>query len=156
MISHYPMTDFNPPSPCGEGRSTLDGSRVRVTFQSTLPMRGGTDLLSGAPGAIPISIHPPHAGRDITDVTFTFVGSISIHPPHAGRDRQPDRGGLHQADFNPPSPCGEGPHIRVLSHVQEYFNPPSPCGEGLCGKNLFACAVPFQSTLPMRGGTSYF
>ena len=101
--------DFNPPSPCGEGRDRITES-------------GRTGL---------ISIHPPHAGRDSTGIldrhpeyhfnppspcgeglsalcalenvllfqsTLPMRGGtvaifqricvivISIHPPHAGRD----------------------------------------------------------------------
>ena len=80
-------TYFNPPSPCGEGR----WQRSRLT------------------GTNGISIHPPHAGRDVNrhvlllnvvpfQSTLPMRGgtisvaahivllSISIHPPHAGRD----------------------------------------------------------------------
>ena len=34
-----------------------------------------------------ISIHPPHAGRDLEQYGSEFeLAKISIHPPHAGRD----------------------------------------------------------------------
>ena len=63
--------NFNPPSPCGEGRSTRDASSVNVTFQSTLPMRGGTNFWHKPARAENISIHPPHAGRDSTTLDMT-------------------------------------------------------------------------------------
>ena len=57
--------NFNPPSPCGEGRDELGCSR---------------DLYW-------ISIHPPHAGRDEQRAHGRSpCAPISIHPPHAGRD----------------------------------------------------------------------
>ena len=57
---------------------------------------------------------------------------ISIHPPRAGWDRGDDanRDSLH--DFNPPTPCGVGP-----LHTPPCL--PSP---------------KFQSTHPVRGGTT--
>ena len=33
-------------------------------------------------------------------------------------------------NFNPPSPCGEGPNWRISVRRSSDFNPPSPCGEG--------------------------
>ena len=58
-----------------------------IEFQSTLPMRGGTNIIREREITMYISIHPPHAGRDITGGDLVLDGQ----------------------DFNPPSPCGEGP-----------------------------------------------
>ena len=80
------MMDFNPPSPCGEGRDACRHHGEILRFQSTLPMRGGT----------PDRIRRIH-GR-----------GISIHPPHAGRDGNDGYFESWQYHFNPPSPCGEG------------------------------------------------
>ena len=126
---------FNPPAPCGAGpknRVTMDTS---YEFQSTRPMRGGTEspLRTACPrpyfnppapcGAGPffsaqwttcckISIHPPHAGRDPADDANKHADKgISIHPPHAGRDRSYSNPGTLCSDFNPPAPCGAGPAI---------------------------------------------
>ena len=59
-------------------------------------------------------------------------------------------------DFNPPSPCGEGRSIARRYICLQDFNPPSPCGEGLCKNDRAYCCKEFQSTLPMRGGTSWY
>ena len=56
--------NFNPPSPCGEGRRSKGGSKKYGGFQSTLPMRGGTPSPAEKRHQYGISIHPPHAGRD--------------------------------------------------------------------------------------------
>ena len=57
--------------------------------------------------------------------------AISIHPPRAGRDNgSASEFGLF-GDFNPPSPCGEGPDFSQINI--DYWA--------------------FQSTLPVRGGT---
>ena len=60
-----PDTDFNPPSPCGEGQTRTPRGTKGQLFQSTLPMRGGTFLDFNHKGFLEISIHPPHAGRDL-------------------------------------------------------------------------------------------
>ena len=57
--------------------------------------------------------------------------------------------------FNPPSPCGEGQHLRQKQEGKTNFNPPSPCGEGQNKSYHTRKAKQFQSTLPMRGGTAF-
>ena len=59
------------------------------------------------------------------------MGGISIHPPRVGRD------GIR---------C---PNVAVDGH----FNPPSPCGEGRFWRVSSRAPLPFQSTLPVWGGT---
>ena len=124
---------FNPLSPCGERRTCRLSAFILSIFQSTLPMRGETakahirarrcsnfnplspcgerrSLRVVGDTAREISIHSPHAGRDmfksIGDIinglfqsTLPMRGetskidcaaagiTISIHSPHAGRDR---------------------------------------------------------------------
>ena len=59
-ISRY----FNPPSPCGEGLQNSIGQLGADIFQSTLPVWGGTQQHKAALVYIDISIHPPRVGRD--------------------------------------------------------------------------------------------
>ncbi len=102
-------SNFNPLSPCGERLQTCKARKRPYRFQSTLPMRGETvtDRLDRIRS--PISIHSPHAGRDIRKyciiigiINFNPLSpcgerrrrrkhvanakNISIHSPHAGRD----------------------------------------------------------------------
>ena len=58
------------------------------TFQSTRPMRGATYLEVHYDMEEDVSIHAPHAERDIDRIFSTLVFLVSIHAPHAGRDRQ--------------------------------------------------------------------
>ena len=173
------MANFNPPSPCGEGRhfqsqgirvgkfqSTLPvwgGTSDKISkirsgfefqstlpvwggtrpdaacsckqfqFQSTLPVWGGTGLFVALALVFVISIHPPRVGRDRCFWQLQLRrGVISIHPPRVGRDRASKSRLLWAlAHFNPPSPCGEGPDVPVFVQVDP----------------------PFQSTLPVWGGT---
>ena len=57
-------TDFNPPSPCGEGRVAAVKGNAAQKFQSTLPVRGGTAHVGKVLDRPVISIHPPRVGRD--------------------------------------------------------------------------------------------
>ena len=103
---------------------------------------------------IPISIHPPRAGRD----EIAFGNKIKLYPfqstlPVRGgtcwrclivskrlkfQSTLPVRGGTSPPflpsqlyyNFNPPSPCGEGQSAGRQSLRVRNFNPPSPCGEG--------------------------
>ena len=94
------------------GATMLEGTAVLwEEFQSTRPMRGATTDTELAYYVNQISIHAPHAGRDLrhADARFclqsryfnprapcgarrdSFLKSkgylcISIHAPHAGRD----------------------------------------------------------------------
>ena len=45
----------------------------------------GMTLVTAASGGH-ISIHAPHAGRDLPSPPLPFPTGISIHAPHAGRD----------------------------------------------------------------------
>ena len=107
------LMDFNPRSPCGERHAKAwirekyedisihaphagsdhagaAAGRQGNQFQSTLPMRGATFLLSGSAHLVHISIHAPHAGSDNDDALYAiFRTHISIHAPHAGSDQAP-------------------------------------------------------------------
>ena len=101
---------FNPPAPCGAGQ-TPSGSVQENIGISIHPPHAGRDLWADLVKvcSLWISIHPPHAGRDV--VLPCKVGDrlyISIHPPHAGRDSACAFLISDSPDFNPPAPCGAG------------------------------------------------
>ena len=99
---------FNPRAPCGARRGISHQSRRAARFQSTRPMRGATPFAFAAgvygwfqstrpmrgatcvqppsPTGQAVSIHAPHAGRDLRSISFSNRSSVSIHAPHAGRD----------------------------------------------------------------------
>ena len=119
-------------------------------------MRGATATSATVFTFVIISIHAPHAGRDLL-AFFIFVCSffISIHAPHAGRDpfkniweptqerfqsTRPMRGAtflfrlcwLRRGHFNPRAPCGARRANDDNSGVQvDNFNPRAPCGARL-------------------------
>ncbi len=151
-------------------------SDLTTEFQSTHPMRGGTDGGGCADIQLIISIHPPHAGWDsslqicksgavlfqsthpMRGGTFTrlfegFNHSISIHPPHAGWDPEDPTNHDRPQYFNPPTPCGVGRMQRDNAIRRINFNPPTPCGVGPYDTFALVKSLEFQSTHPMRGGT---
>ena len=45
-------------------------------FQSTRPMRGATILADTVSGVRSVSIHAPHAGRDMDETTDTYLDYV--------------------------------------------------------------------------------
>ena len=101
--------DFNPPSPCGEGRLRAIWKLKKWGFQSTLPVWGGTT-----------------AAVVIVDLFTKFQSTLPVW----GGTRTFAVPTRLTSYFNPPSPCGEGPVYHMRSIRGRDFNPPSPCGEG--------------------------
>ena len=174
---HQASEYFNPPAPCGAGHRMPAFCKGWVRFQSTRPLRGGTDqhFLGHVPTAI--SIHPPLAGRDPLDVLRYYAPGISIHPPLAGRDNRRCSWVPRAWYFNPPAPCGAGRRHRCpgRSRWQISIHPPlagRDAEEDRAGAASVISIHPplagrdknkwrrramdklFQSTRPLRGGTS--
>ena len=77
---------FNPRSPHGERpEDDIEDSRLWV-FQSTLPARGATRLLTFWTTSGQISIHAPRTGSDAELAFVAQLGKISIHAPRTGSD----------------------------------------------------------------------
>ena len=171
---------FNPPAPCGAGQYILQPAQVNVKFQSTRPVRGGTEERIRLETLLGISIHPPRAGRAPSasaprprppnfnppapcgaGLQDKYVKGnpdyISIHPPHAGRDyaRFCLKSHLSAISIHPPH-AGRDPQNLPIDHLLEDFNPPAPCGAGRCHCPDILAGCRFQSTRPMRGGTTLF
>ena len=61
-----PMSCFNPRAPCGARLFRHHLPVLRHVFQSTRPMRGATQHHQVHLPSREVSIHAPHAGRDVT------------------------------------------------------------------------------------------
>ena len=79
---------------------------------------------------------------------------ISIHSPHAGRDLANGRKAGLESDFNPLSPCGErrGEIVRIGDQLDISIHSPHAGRDEILLRRPEACKQ-FQSTLPMRGET---
>ena len=84
----HTVTDFNPPSPQGEGLQREWANAVIVgRFQSTLPARGGTCGTPGFEGVFAkFQSTLPVWGGTLAMQARCPAGLISIHSPRGGRD----------------------------------------------------------------------
>ena len=92
-------------------------------------MRGATK--STPPSCVHhlISIHAPHAGRDLRAGRDNLRQLISIHAPHAGRDGCSSSARTCWTNFNPRAPCGaRRSRFSVAFPTETHFNPRAPCG----------------------------
>ena len=130
----------------------LDGNILE--FQSTRPMRGATPAPKLVLCGGDISIHAPHAGRDIlTTVSATEISTFQSTRPMRGATiitHTPKRPRIY---FNPRAPCGARPAFSAAAFSDRNFNPRAPCGARPGNKIVPVSATVFQSTRPMRGAT---
>ena len=145
---------FNPRAPRGARPHRPGLPAVHDVFQSTRPMRGAT--YNGNQTMLPDSHFNPRApcgARLFPPVRAGHNDIISIHAPHAGRDilslrhkgmpvifqsTRPMRGATHGIlahillailYFNPRAPCGARPwRCSTIRLSLLNFNPRAPCG----------------------------
>ena len=125
---------FNPHSPCGERLMPTLAGVSGHSFQSTLPLRGATNVRTvHAVSNRYFNPHSPCGERQHQSCSGPRIRSISIHTPLAGSDSASSARPRTAPDFNPHSPCGERhTALRIIS-----------------------CRNRFQSTLPLRGATRH-
>ena len=124
-----PAAYFNPRSPHGERRFSIDAVRGRAKFQSTLPARGATSTVQYLCYPKSISIHAPRTGSDLTRALQSCKAFISIHAPRTGSDAPVSVISGEHSNFNPRSPHGER-HYHLQGELSQcHFNPRSPHGE---------------------------
>ena len=168
--------NFNPRSPYGERHARIRYTRSSSKFQSTLPLRGATVVITIISAPIPFQSTLPLRGATSLNQPDKFIFSISIHAPLTGSDGLLGRECSLLSHFNPRSPYGErllreqeemdGQGISIhapltgsdLHHlfagsVPADFNPRSPYGERPISSWIFVHLAQFQSTLPLRGAT---
>ena len=145
--------DFNPRSPCGERPVARTSGFRFLRFQSTLPVRGATRVLFWRQRNGDISIHAPRAGSDQRAENVDHVRVISIHAPRAGSDRVIIPVDGPGGDFNPRSPCGERPGVYWVIHGNIPFQSTLPVRGATTYQPALILRTTFQSTLPVRGAT---
>ena len=120
-------------------------------FQSTRPMRGATAIPIGLFRRLRVSIHAPHAGRDLCCEEACGKHGVSIHAPHAGRDvtvalykrltkgfqstrpmlgatREDQQSAVRMAVSIHAPHAGRDISRRRIVHLRACFNPRAPCG----------------------------
>ena len=103
----FQQQHFNPRSLHGERHAVERFYALSPAFQSTLPARGATKLVTCFSVAKNISIHAPCTGSDVISVLLTSASNISIHAPCTGSDRARNAPNVHVKHFNPRSLHGE-------------------------------------------------
>ena len=114
-------------------------------------MRGATQ--GGPVLAVPerISIHAPHAGRDV--ILNPIPQEVALF-----QSTRPMRGATISLTlrrsaalyFNPRAPCGRDQQLRPAGAGDRDFNPRAPCGRDLGVKIGAKSDMIFQSTRPVR------
>ncbi len=137
---------FNPRSPRGE---RPDGPRGRPPVGHFNPRspRGERRLCSGGDKARDyISIPAPREGSDDADFCCKFFLGISIPAPREGSDGRAERRRRRDWYFNPRSPRGERPTVKVLAYFSASFQSPLPARGATvwrgCGCSLQYISIP--------------
>ena len=142
-------------------------------------MRGATKAGKLIAYILLISIHAPHAGRDIRkNMDISVLNRFQSTRPMRGATRLTMSEELLNAKFQSTRPMRgatgmvcrvpakrlisiHAPHAgRDTNHSQRdclntHFNPRAPCGARLFFRKYPACSGLFQSTRPMRGATKH-
>ena len=124
--------NFNPPAPCGAGPYTS-------TYLTTNK----------------ISIHPPRAGRDAFAVPGRHGAPFqSTRPVRGGTKQEPDTGDTLAISIHPPRAGRDYLVLMEVGSILISIHPPR-AGRDRCGVHRTRTFWGFQSTRPVRGGTSY-
>ena len=126
-----PPPRFNPRAPCGARPAAIQYPGNRIRFQFTRPVRGATSAAPYDHLPLCVSIHAPHAGRDL------------LSPAVVNGHRS----------FNPRAPCGARRLQCTVPIIRVRFNPRAPCGARHFSAPRRTWLREFQSTRPMRGAT---
>ena len=148
---------FNPHSPCGERPQIISAKLLMMTFQSTLPLRGATTLVSTLPAPFQFQSTLPLRGATDAETESENDDEISIHTPLAGSDRSHGSGYAGGSNFNPHSPCGER-RVTVFADaaIVYDFNPHSPCGERPLNEIIDWCEQLISIHTPLAGSDHVF
>ena len=137
--------------------ASIYGDAASCMFQSTRPMRGATQEYSPCCHQPIVSIHAPHAGRDLAygSKQYGFREFQSTRPMR-GATSFPSSYCWIVMCFNPRAPCGARP-VSIMSFLLiKRFNPRAPCGARRIKRDPLYSPEMFQSTRPMRGATCRF
>ena len=123
------IRNFNPRSPHGERQDTTFSGVCPTSFQSTLPARGATRTGISPHCISSISIHAPRTGSDNKAYSTYETVMISIHAPRTGSDtRSIEADGKREISIHAPR-TGSDNRVLTFAEASAHFNPRSPHGE---------------------------
>ena len=128
------VTQFQSTLPGWGATITPATRRTTSTFQSTLPGWGATVQYGYWRRNLKFQSTLPGWGATGGRLFDARTGRISIHAPRMGSDPTTAHGCPRGHDFNPRSPDGERPIVRLPGRLGRHFNPRSPDGERPVGE----------------------
>ena len=128
MISCALRSSFNPRAPCGARLARVGVMMGSMPFQSTRPMRGATAALTFEGYHAAFQSTRPMRGATSGGELGGVPRTVSIHAPHAGRDVSRSRPSAPHRGFNPRAPCGARLFPPRFALLFCRFNPRAPCG----------------------------
>ena len=151
----YPLPYFNPPAPCGAGLFRAPVLLIFPLFQSTRPVRGGTNKGYIKISDIEFQSTRPVRGGTLLPILPRLECLISIHPPRAGRDFPAlSQSCLFQCISIHPPRAGRDALLPQPLPPQPQFQSTRPVRGGTSRSAIHASSFfLFQSTRPVRGGT---
>ena len=126
------FSNFNPPAPCGAGPSQFCFFPAHSRFQSTRPLRGGTQS------------------------PWRFLKNFSYFNPPApcGAGPQQNISILLRSQFQSTRPLRGGTTRRLCGRRRRRFQSTRPLRGGTWSSRPITDGTTFQSTRPLRGGTA--
>ena len=153
-MMHTPDISIHPPL---AGRDQAAGriESKKIIFQSTRPLRGGTEeVLADAYAGIFQSTRPLRGGT-LEQQAYNRWYNISIHPPLAGRDRTTQSCARLLYRFKSTRPLRGGTVHLAPGAPPKKFQSTRPLRGGTLKSRFSKPTTRFQSTRPLRGGTLY-
>ena len=147
-------SNFNPRAPCGARPTWQSCGTFTTTFQSTRPMRGATVMHDVYTHLYQFQSTRPMRGATPGNPRTLYPDEISIHAPHAGRDILRVVAWMYLFKFQSTRPMrGATSSSSPSATLSAHFNPRAPCGARRSFPLPSTSQKRFQSTRPMRGAT---
>ena len=147
------MIEFQSTRPVWGATHWTVGAHAYGEFQSTRPVWGATVQSGDIHHARWFQSTRPVWGATSARYPLCPRCGVSIHAPHAGRDMAGYTEINTDYSFNPRAPCGARRSVRGCGCRLRCFNPRAPCGARHSRDVSSPRRRGFQSTRPMRGAT---
>ena len=149
------VTYFNPPTPCGVGRSQRNDPEQPEGF-SIHPPRAGWNSLEDSTMLVSQSFQSPPCGVGPQRAPLTTPSALfqSTHPVRGGAVLSAAAGGREAISIHPPR-AGWDSKSSTIAPPRNIFQSTHPVRSGTEARSAGWKSGAFQSTHPVWGGTSY-